>query len=223
MDYQGGDGGGFATSNNDGAPSSSQGGGKPRRSYDEQTLIPVTIQMAMLAQPDASGGDGSLVLPDGRPVSMVKLIGAVRSVNEQSTNVLYNLEDGTGMIDVKQWVDDNDCTAVLDIRKETLKENLYVKVIGQIKDYDGKKMIVANTVRPLATGNELTHHYLEVAHSCEKSKRAASIVAPTVLASSGVGFGGMAGANIASTGNPLTDEVLAFIRSKDGKLLLFLK
>mmetsp|Transcript_86961 Transcript_86961/g.130371 ORF Transcript_86961/g.130371 Transcript_86961/m.130371 type:complete len:278 (-) Transcript_86961:155-988(-) len=222
MDYQGGDGGGFATSSNnmnDGAPSPSQGGGRTRRSYDEQTLIPVTIQMAMEAQLDASGGDGSLVLSDGRPVSMVKLVGAVRSVNEQSTNVLYNLEDGTGLMDVKQWVDDNDCTAVLDIRKETLRDNLYVKVIGQIKDYDGRKMIVANTVRPLTTGNELTHHFLEVAHSSEKSKRAGTIVAPSFSANNGVGFGSMAGGMIgeksASTGSALTDAVLEFIRGQD--------
>jgi replication factor A2 len=220
MDYQGGDGGGFATSN-DGAPSPSQGGGqRTRRSYDEQTLIPVTIQMAMNAQPDVSGGDGSLVLQDGRPVSTVKIVGAVRSCNEQSTNVLYQLEDGTGLMDVKQWVDDNDCTAILEIRKETLKENMYVKAIGQIKDYDGKKMIVANMVRPLTTGNELTHHFLEVAYSGERSKRASSIVAPAVPANNGVGFGAMAGAKTASTGNPLADEVLKFIREKDCKLFL---
>ena len=29
----------------------------------------------------------------------------VRTVAMQSTNVTYRLEDGTGMIDVKQWID----------------------------------------------------------------------------------------------------------------------
>ena len=214
MDYQGG--GGYTNSNDSGSPDQSQGQ-KNRRSYDEQTLIPVTLQMAMNAQPDTSGGDGSLLLPDGRPVSLVKIVGAVRSYNEQSTNILYQIEDGTGLMDVKQWVDDNDCTAILDIRKETLQENIYVKVIGQIKDYDGKKMIVANMVRPLSTGNELTHHFLEVAYSGEKSKRANSIVPPIMPpVNNGVGFVGMTMSNVAM-GNDLSASVLSYIKENDGK------
>jgi hypothetical protein len=219
MDYQGDVGGGYTNNNNrnDGDNSPSQGGKKNRRSYDEQTLIPVTIQMAMRAQPDASGGDGSLLLPDGRSVSMVKIIGAVRSFNEQSTHVVYQLEDGTGLMDIKQWVDDNDCTAVLEIRKETLKDNIYLKAIGQIKDYDGKKILVANMVRPLTTGNELTHHFLEVAYSSEKSKHTSSIVASVVPVSNGVEFGGMGKNKTGSTGNALCDKVLKFIRDNDSK------
>lgn len=183
MDFQGDAGGGGGFTNND---NNFGGGGgtqdsaekKSRRSYDDQTLIPVTISMAMKTQSDVSGGDGTMVLEDGRSLHMVKIIGAVRSVDTQSTNIFYVLEDGTGVCDVKQWVDDNEPAAVTEMTKGAAIENVYVKVIGMIKEYEGKKQIVANSVHRLLSGNELTHHLLEVMYSAEKFKRADSIVPP---------------------------------------------
>jgi replication factor A2 len=171
MDFQGGGdgGGGYGGGSSQADPSSSQG--RTRRPYDEQTLTPVTIRMVRRAHPDTAGGDGSLVLQDGRKLASVKIVGAVRSVEDHSTNVVYNIEDGTGLIEVKQWLDDNECTALQELRQETLKEHVYLKIVGQIKDYEGNKIIVANSVRPLSSGNELTHHMLEVAYSGERHKR----------------------------------------------------
>ena len=147
--YSGGGGGGF---NSGGGGGSGGGGTRARKSYDEQTLIPVTARMVFGAQSTSNAeGTGSLALPDGRELHHVKLIGAVRSVEDFSTNVTYGIEDGTGLVDVKQWLDDNDCTAVAEMRQECLQENIYVKVIGQIKDYDGKKTLIAHTVRRLTT------------------------------------------------------------------------
>lgn len=179
MDYQGGDvgggGGGFGGATQDSAEK------KSRRSYDEQTLIPVTISMAFKARGDSSGGDESLTLADGRPLHSVKIVGAVRNVDAQSTNVMYTIEDGTGAIDVKQWYDDNDSNEVTEMRKAAIKEGNYITVIGQIKEYDGNKQLIANSVRSLVSGNELTHHLLEVMCSAEKFKRADSIVVPPVM------------------------------------------
>mmetsp|Transcript_36630 Transcript_36630/g.41206 ORF Transcript_36630/g.41206 Transcript_36630/m.41206 type:complete len:289 (-) Transcript_36630:1187-2053(-) len=187
MDFQGGDtgGGGGGYTNNDnsfggGGGTQDSGDKKSRRSYDEQTLIPVTILMAMKCQSDTSGGDGTLVLEDGRPLHMVKIIGAVRGVDCQSTNVQYTIEDGTGCMDVKQWIDDNEPAGLMEMKKETTQEGIYVKVIGTIKEYGGSKMLVASSVRRLLSGNELTHHLLEVMYSAEKFKRADSIVPPVM-------------------------------------------
>lgn len=184
MDFQGdagGGGGGFANNDNNfggGGGTQDSAEKKSRRSYDDQTLIPVTISMAMKTQSDVSGGDGTMVLEDGRSLHMVKIIGAVRSVDTQSTNIFYVLEDGTGVCDVKQWVDDNEPAAVTEMTKGAAIENVYVKVIGMIKEYEGKKQIVANSVHRLLSGNELTHHLLEVMYSTEKFERADSIVPP---------------------------------------------
>jgi replication factor A2 len=247
MDYQGdtggggnyggggfGGGGGFNASQ--GGFSGSQGGGggggdsgRARRSYDEQTLVPVTARMILSTQSASNAdGTGSLALPDGRELYRVKLVGAVRSFEEASTNVLFMVEDGTGLVEVKQWLDANDNLAVVEQRHECMKDNIYLKVIGQIKDYDGRKTLVADTVRKLHTSNEIAYHMLEVVYSAENYKRRESIGGlPSMMSSTtggGVGFGagvsGGGGAPIggqaSGSGNPLRDAVLNFIKVEGG-------
>jgi replication factor A2 len=182
MDYQGGDygssnanqGGGFSG----GMSSSSQrtptrGGGVgnlgPRKAYNEQTLIPVTCRMLLAATSTSSQeGTGALALIDGRPLHHVRLVGAVRSVETLSTNMAYEIEDGTGLIEVKQWMDDNDCTAIQEEKMEAAREAQYVRIIGQVKDYDGKKSIVAHCIRKVNQADMITHHLLEVVYSAER-------------------------------------------------------
>ena len=43
-----------------------------------------------------------MVLADGRPLTLCKLVCAVRSTEEQSTNISFTVEDGTGLIVAKQ-------------------------------------------------------------------------------------------------------------------------
>jgi len=162
MDYGGGGGDGVRGSMGSGG---SQGA---RKSYDEQTIIPTTARMILNS---AEGGSG-LCLRDGREIHQVKLIGAVRSVEEQSTNITYQIEDGTGLIEVKQWLGPEDCAGITEMRMQAAHENIYLKIIGQVKDYDGKKSVIGYSVRTLTTGNELTHHFLEVVYSIERYRNA---------------------------------------------------
>ena len=212
----------YEKSNNNDAGGSQESNKK--RNYDDQTLIPVTMQMALNARRDhqSDGDDGRLVLQDGRPVSLVKIVGAVRMFEEQSTNVLYRIEDGTGIMEVKQWVDDNDCSAVKEMRTSTLQDNIYVKAIGQIKEYDNQKMIVANMIRPLTTGNELTHHFLEVVNSAERSKRAHNnIVTPVkpavAINNNMMGGGGMMSNHAVPGGSNLSQNILNFLKQWNRK------
>ncbi len=46
--------------------------------------------------------------------------------------------------------------------------NHYIHVIGEVEDYYGVHEIIAFDVRPVSSGNEVTHHFLEVAYSFEK-------------------------------------------------------
>ncbi len=41
--------------------------------------------------------------------------------------------------------------------------------IGEVEDYYGVHEIVAFNVRPVSSGNEVTHHFLEVAYLFEKT------------------------------------------------------
>jgi len=140
------------------------------RRYEEQTLIPVTIRMMLNATPSPTDS-GNLSLRDGREIHQVKFVGAVRGVDEQSTNASFQIEDGTGLMEVKQWVNTEDCRAVTQMRMEASVENIYVRIVGQMKDYDGRKSVMAHSVRRISTGNELTHHMLEVVYSFERYKR----------------------------------------------------
>jgi replication factor A2 len=241
MDYQGDTGGGGNYSGGGGGFDGGGGGynagggggsqSRARKSYDEQTLIPVTAKMILEAQSTSNAeGTGSLTLVDGRELHNVKFVGAVRSSEDFSTNVTFGIEDGTGLVDVKQWLDVNDCTAVAEMRQECLQENIYVKIVGQVKDYDGKKTLVAHTVRKLTTSNELTYHMLEVVYSAERFQKKDSIVGggiPMNTTSGGVGFGagvsfggGAPVAQATSSGHDdLKSQVLNYIRQEGGRSL----
>ncbi|KAL7534724.1 hypothetical protein ACHAWF_004933 [Thalassiosira exigua] len=179
--------GGFDSGGTPSRGGGSSDGSKPRRNYDEQTLIPVTIKMVLSALGDPSGG-GDLSLLDGRPLHMVKLVVAVRSHEERSTNVFLDVEDGTGFVQVKCWVNDGDeCSAQSKLRQAAMQDHTYIRVIGQVKDFDGQRQIVANDVRPIKSGNELTHHLLEVAYSHERGLKMKKETAGGVGMQYGVG------------------------------------
>jgi replication factor A2 len=223
LDYQGGSagGGGYGGDFGAGGFGASQGsggrnstGGKSRRNYDEQTLLPVTASM-ILAASDNGEGSGTLVLPDGRKLNQVKLIGAVRSWNEFSTNVVYEIEDGTGLVEVKEWLDDSDCTAILEMRQETRKEHIYVSVVGSVKEYDGRKTVIADSMRAISSGNQLTHHMLEVVYAGEMHNRKDSIIPGGLPMFGSPQFKGMSTSMMSRASSESTREmVLSFIRDE---------
>ena len=241
MDYQGGGfggggggtpmmmGGGGASQSPPVSSSGGRGGsgGRPRPSADEQTVHSVTISMIQSAAASSGSDEDGLQLPDGRKLHHVKIVGAARSLEHFSTNCIYNIEDGTGLMEVKQWADANvDCQALQDLRNECSKENIYLACTGQVKDYDGKKMIVADSVRPVVNGNELTYHMLEVVYQAEKAKRLNLYVPPVAPGMQGIGFGGsaMGGAPIRPQqyqnsygAGGVRDAVLAFIKLEGNK------
>jgi replication factor A2 len=144
--------------------------------------------MVLNALGDPSGGS-DLSLKDGRPLHMVKLVCAVRSSEERSTNVFIDVEDGTGLTQVKVWVNEGDeCSAIAQLRNAAGREHTYIRVIGQIRDFDGQRQIVANDIRPVSTGNEITHHLLEVAHSYEKYRKLQS-ESSSIMGGMGMGIG----------------------------------
>ena len=185
---------------------------------------------------DPSGG-GDLSLKDGRPLHMVKLVAAVRTCEERSTNFFIDIEDGTGFTQVKVWVNDGDeCSAISKFRSEAGHEHQYIRIIGQIRDFDGNRQIVANDVRCVSSGDELTYHFLEVAHSYEKSLKLASEAnIGMAMGSGGMGIGignmanqpqggggggmGMMQGGGLGGGSALNDAVLNVIKTLGGKLV----
>jgi hypothetical protein len=62
----------------------------------EHTLIPVMAKMIHSAIWDSE----RFILKDGRPLHMVKLVGAVRNFRVNTKHVQINVEDGTGLVQV---------------------------------------------------------------------------------------------------------------------------
>mmetsp|Transcript_18798 Transcript_18798/g.24215 ORF Transcript_18798/g.24215 Transcript_18798/m.24215 type:complete len:281 (+) Transcript_18798:84-926(+) len=229
MDYEGGDmgGGGHGTpsASMGGGGTQSSGSGPKRASQDEQTIRAVTINMMMQSQPQQAMDSTGLQLPDGRDLYHVKFVAAVRSFDDNSTHVMYSMEDGTGgVMEVKQWLDDNsECTAVSQIRQACSQEHIYLKVVGQLKDYDGRKMVLADSIRPLSTSNEITHHFLEVVYQGQMHKKggkSAGTGRPAVQGFAGTPMmqasrGAPLAASGASGENPLHQDVLRGFTGSD--------
>ena len=104
----------------------------------EHTLIPVTARMIHSAVWDSK----RFVLKDGRPLHMVKLVGAVRNFCEKLKHIQIDVEDGTGLMRVILWRKEKECTAQ---RQMIYKCNSthYIRVIGEVEDYYGVHKIIA--------------------------------------------------------------------------------
>lgn len=208
--------GGFGSQ---GTPSSQT---KTRRNYDEQTLIPVTIKQIITADGDPTGGN-DISLKDGRTLYMVKIVGCVRSFEQKSTNLAIDIEDGTGMIEAKTWMNEGDeCSAVANMRQECCQDYAFVRVIGQVKEFDGKRHIQATDIRLLGTKNEFTYHLLEVAYSFDKYQKRKESGGVGMGVGMGYGIGNMSsmpktmGAKVSMNqggGNSAADAAVASIKS----------
>lgn len=75
-----------------------------------------------------------------------------------ATNVGYEIGDGTGYIDVRQWLDSSDDESG---KTEGIEQDKYVSVIGSMKIFGGKRHISAQSIRPIEDFNEVYHHLLK--------------------------------------------------------------
>ncbi|KAF7593090.1 replication factor A protein 2 [Aspergillus hancockii] len=161
MDYSsssfGGGGGGFMPETN------SPSGGKSADG-NNTTLRPITIKQALDATQPYPEADYQI---DGADVGSICFVGQVRNISAQSTNITYKIDDGTGEIEVKQWVD----SATVDTMdtedgkagtgKNQVVANGYAKVFGKLKTFGNKRFVGSHCVRPLTNINELHYHMLE--------------------------------------------------------------
>jgi hypothetical protein len=127
------------------------------QSFADESLRPVTIKQLVDLEEAYPGADFSI---DGHPITQVTIVGQVRQVNPQSTNITYRLDDGTGTIDVKKWVDAD--------KQEDLEPKYqldqHVRVWGRLKSFSGKRHVGAHFIRAVDDFNEVNYHMLEAAY-----------------------------------------------------------
>lgn len=187
-----------------------------------------------MSAPGGDGAAGDMILQDERPLHMIKLVGAVRSFENRSTNTFLDVEDGTGLFSVKVFsggMEDgttSDPSAIQQMKAQAFQDGQYVRIIGQVREFDGNRMVIANDVRVLGSGDELSYHFCEVAYSYEKHlKRKSQQGGMFGGGMMGIGIGNMAsggpppqgGGNVISTnngggGNSVNDAVSLFLQNE---------
>jgi len=151
-------GGGFF---NNGTPGSQNNESPERKGGDRPTTI-ISIPIGALHEAKGGADTGFTVYGNGT-LGQVCVVGIVRVIDIKSTKINYQVEDSTGMIDVTKWAssdDDSDQPADPDVR-----ENTYVKVMGTVKDFQGKRSIGAYHVSKLEDPNEITMHLLDAIYT----------------------------------------------------------
>jgi hypothetical protein len=98
---------------------------------------------------------------DGRPVSHVSFIGQITTAAQQPSQLVYAVDDGSAQIDVKMWLDSADPNQFLLQKSEDWQPGVYVKVVGAIRLFNGKKSITGHNIMPLVDLNQLVYHQLD--------------------------------------------------------------
>ncbi|KAG0165234.1 replication factor A protein 2 [Apophysomyces sp. BC1034] len=131
-----------------------------RKPMGEQTLRPVTLKQLRNAQIPQ---DGSFKI-DGADVTQVTFVAVIRQVQEMTTNFSYTMEDGTGVIEVRRWVESNE-TAEETQRRRELVADLYVRVYGRLNNFNNRISCIAFAIRPITDFNEISFHFLDAIHT----------------------------------------------------------
>ncbi|KAJ0090090.1 hypothetical protein Patl1_12705 [Pistacia atlantica] len=170
-------GGGFMPSQSQPADSNPS----PARSRDSQGLVPLTVKL--ISEASQSGDDKSNFVVNGSEVTNVTLVGMVFSKEERASDVTFTLDDGTGRIVCKRWASE-----VFDTKEmEAVEDGMYVRLNGHLKSFQGKKQLVAFSVRPVTSFDEVTFHFIDCIYfqsQKSKSQQGLSINQPQMVDSS---------------------------------------
>ena len=150
-DYGGG--GGFLQGGSPYSATGSPGGARKEASH---SLRPLTVAQALKATQAHADADWQV---DDVEIGQITIVGQVVTVQAQTTNCAYWIDDGTGRIEARHWVDSNNEE---DSGKwGGIEESMYVRVTGALKTFGNKRYINANHIRPASDPHELYFHILE--------------------------------------------------------------
>ncbi|KAL8974124.1 MAG: hypothetical protein Q9197_001637 [Variospora fuerteventurae] len=173
MDY----GGGYSTTSygaqggmgGGGFMGGSQGGSQPsggRGAPSKDTLRPCTIKQVLDASEPFPNADFKI---DDVGVQQLSFVGQIRNISTQATNITYKLDDGTGTVEVKQWVDVEANPALGLIGRDAkapsqLKVGEWARVWGRLKALNDRRHVGAHFMRPVTDKMEITFHLLEATY-----------------------------------------------------------
>ncbi|GAA5970159.1 hypothetical protein JCM11641_000296 [Rhodosporidiobolus odoratus] len=144
--------GGFMQGGSQGGAESSPGGGKRSGT---QSLRPVTIHQLLAASQAFSEAEFYV---DGGEIKDVSLVACIRNVTVSATQVTMLIEDGTGQMDARSWLDPSSEDGG---QRDEWQVNSYVRIIGTLKTFSTKRHINVNRCRKVEDYNEILFHPLE--------------------------------------------------------------
>ena len=179
-----------------GSQGGSQGAGGADGQRPKNTLVPITVHMVHAAVKDDTDEQFKI---DGRAPSQVTIVARVLKVSPQSAYYSYTLDDGTGQIDARVWIDKDENGSETDNvttrRMKECTEGAYVRFFGRIREFNKQRNLLATRITVIKDLNEVTYHGLEVIQShidALKAQQATAAQAqsqPTNVANPAAGYG----------------------------------
>ncbi|GAO46833.1 replication protein A, subunit RPA32 [Saitoella complicata NRRL Y-17804] len=150
------DGGGFMQGGGFGSPGMGGSPGSGGRTRSANTLRPVTIKQILDAQQPHPDADFRI---DNADIGQITFVAAIRNVSLQSTNVTFRMEDGTGLLEAKQWLDAGAEGA--GGNKFEGWTDTYARVTGQLKSFGQRRHVSVSHIRQVTDMHEVLYHLLE--------------------------------------------------------------
>jgi len=142
------------------SPSNTDSPTKAKRSgASNQSLTPLTVKQ--LGQASQITSDDVFKV-DGHDLNMVTIVGAIVGENRQTTNITYDVDDGTGVIKARIWIESEDSSDYIARQLAQVRVGGYVRIVGHLRAFGGERSLVAFRVIPITDFNEVTFHHLEV-------------------------------------------------------------
>ncbi|CAG8984078.1 hypothetical protein HYALB_00003020 [Hymenoscyphus albidus] len=146
----GNDGGGFMSGSQQGSQDS-----PGQKSYGSETLRAVTIKQ--IIESTQAHADAEFKI-DGAEVHQITFVGQVNSVNQRAANILWKVDDGTGITEVTQWLNSDMDSGDVQL---VANEGDYIRVFGRMKSFANKRTVASNSIRKVDDYNEVSCHLLE--------------------------------------------------------------
>ncbi|KAG9130036.1 hypothetical protein Leryth_012803 [Lithospermum erythrorhizon] len=184
------------------------------QSRDGQPMSPLTVnQISGAVQSD---DDKSSFLVNGTHVTNVKLVGMVYNKSVRVTDASFVLDDGTVPVECTRWMNDSADTDEV----EGFADEIYVRVYGHLKLYQGKKQVVAFAIRPICDYNEIASYFLELNNLTYGSERIVRLPAP---ANSAISSNHSSGHQPASSTHSVEQYSLDGLKDMEKKIIGYLE
>lgn len=125
--------------------------GSRTRSALNNSTRPVTIKQIITSESTPQDVSPSI---NGIAVTEITLVACIQNIEPLSTVRNFILEDGTGVVQAKQYNPPEDGSP--------LQDGMWVRVFGTIRPNQDSKIVVVLSVRPIVEFNEITYHNLAV-------------------------------------------------------------